>query len=525
MAAAPTLPLLLLLLLLLLHCGPEANTDSQLSCPYRCQCFTPQQVLCAFGGFPYLPRNTSSKIREFVIISSEIHYLFSHTLPNSPQLAKLVFLNNHLQSIHSQAFQHLVELQELEISGNPALVQLLPGTFAKQGNLTTLMLNYNNLETLLPDVFESLAKLEFLQLKGNNISEVPLFLFRNLQDLRVLDLSLNKLRVLSEGTFTGLTGLEVLKINNNLIEDLPPDTFRNSLELTEIHLEGNSISELANNTFALAKLKVLNLRRNLLTTFSNRVFGQEASNLTELNLSGNKLLEVSPLGRFTSLSTLLLSSNQLHELPEDFFRDMLALDYLDLSENKLSLLPETLFIDLTGIRAIHLQKNNLSRLEPRQFEGQSLLQQLYLSDNQLENLPDGLFDPLAIQHTVRLHGNPWRCDCHLRYLHDWALRNSNSVEMLDRMLCERPLFLRKRPVASVTTEQLACWPPAEHTPDLGRCRQEIHNDVLTVKCRVGKGSPTTVRVQFLEEDGQVHEHVVHKQLSNCSRQEKHETST
>lgn len=513
------------MLLLLLHCCPEANSDSQISCPYRCQCFTPQQVLCAYAGLPYLPRDTSSKIREFVIMSSEMHYLFSHTLPSSPHLTKLVFLNSNIYSIHSQAFEHLLELQELEISGNPALVQLLPGTFAKQGNLTTLMLNYNNLETLFPGVFESLAKLEFLQLKGNNISEVPSFLFRSLQELRVLDLSLNKLRVLREETFAGLAELEVLSINNNLVETLPADTFRNSSELTEIHLEGNRISELANDTFALTKLKVLNLRRNLLTTFSDRVFGQEASNLTELNLSGNKLMEVSPLGRFMSLSTLLLASNQLHQLPQGFFRDMLALDYLDLSENKLSLLPEMLFIDLTGISAIHLHKNNLSRLEPRQFEGQSLLQQLYLSDNQLQSLPEGLFDPLAIQHTVRLHGNPWQCDCHLRYLHSWALKNRHSVETLDRMLCEGPLYLRKRPVASVTTEQLVCWQPPEQAPDLGRCRQEFHNDTLTVKCRVGKGSPMTVRVQFLEEDGQVYEHVVRKQLSNSSSLTNHDTST
>lgn len=522
MAATSTFPLLLLLLLL--RCCPEANTDSQISCPLRCQCFTPAQVLCAYGGLPYLPRNTSSRILEFMIMSSELHYLFSHTLPHSPHLTKLVFLNNQLHSIHSQAFQHLVELQELEISGNPALVQLLPGTLSKQGNLTTLMLNHNNLEALLPDAFESLTKLEFLQLKGNNITEVPWFLFRHLQELRVLDLSLNKLTMLREETFAGLTGLEVLRISSNLVENLPPDTFHNCSELTEIHLESNRISEVANDTFALAKLKVLNLQRNLLTTFSDRVFGRQAQNLTELNLSGNRLIEVSPLGRLTSLSTLLLSSNHLHELPRDFFRDMHALDYLDLSENQLTLLPEMLFIDLIGIRVMHLHKNNLSRLEPRQFESQSLLQQLYLSDNQLKSLPEGVFDPLAIHHTMRLHGNPWRCDCHLIYLHDWTLKNSQSVEMLDRVLCERPLFLHKRPVASVTSEQLVCWQSGEQAPDLSPCRQEIHNDTLTVRCRVGKGSPVSVRVQFLEKDGQVHEHVVQK-LSNCSHQVENETST
>lgn len=514
--------LVLGLLLALLRC-PQVNTDSQISCPLKCHCFSPLRVMCLDGGMPYLPRNTSGKVQEFIIVSSQLQYLFSHSLATSPHLTKLVFLNNALQSIHAHAFEHLVELQELEISGNPKLDHLFLETFAKQGNLTKLMLNYNSFNTVLPSMFDDLSRLEILQMKGNAISELPAFLFRNLENLRFLDLSLNKLRGVQRETFSGLAGLEVLKMNNNLIGNLSSDAFHNVSQLTELHLEGNKISELADDTFELANLKVLNLRGNLLTTFSDKVFGSMASNLTELNLRGNRLTEVSPLSSLTSLSSLILSSNRLHSLPEDIFRNMTALDYLDLSENQLTLLPETVFIDLTGIKAIHLNRNNLSKLEPRQFEGQALIQQLYLSDNRLETLPTGLFEPFAIQHTVRLHGNPWRCDCNMWYLHDWALRNTQAVETLDRMLCESPLFLRRRPVASIDKEQLVCRLSKES--DLNRCSQETDNDndTVIIKCKVDKCSPVRVKVQFQEDDGSIREHVLKNEPSHCGNETLSET--
>ncbi|CAF97573.1 unnamed protein product, partial [Tetraodon nigroviridis] len=162
----------LALLLLLLVCQ-KANTDSQISCPYRCHCFTSAQILCGDGGISYLPRNVSRKVKEFILMSSDLQYLFSHTLAESTQLTKLVFLNNALRSIHSQAFEHLAELQELEISGNSRLDNLFPGTFEKLGNLTRLMLNYNAFKSMPPGMFDSLTQLETLQMRGNILSDLP----------------------------------------------------------------------------------------------------------------------------------------------------------------------------------------------------------------------------------------------------------------------------------------------------------------------------------------------------------------
>lgn len=498
----------LILLLVLLHFH-NANTDSKVFCPYKCQCFTSIQVLCSDGGLLYLPRNLSREVKDFILISSDLQYLFAHTLGDSPQLNRLIFLNNSLQNIHAQAFEHLAELRELEISGNPMLEHLFLGTFARLGNLSKLGLNFNKIKTVLPGIFEGLTQLKTLQMKGNIISDLPTSLFINLRNLRVLDLSQNKIRRVAGEAFSGLAGLEILRMSNNLISNLTSDTFQNLSQLTELHLEWNKISELDDHVFfGLTKLKVLKLRGNLLTTFSDEVFGFEASSLEELNLKGNRLRELSSLGRLTSLNSITLSSNQLSNLPEDIFRNVTALEYLDLSENQLTSLPKTVFSGLLGIKAIHLNKNNLSKLDPEQFEDQPLIQQLYLSDNRLETLPPGLLDSFAIQHTVRLHGNPWKCDCHMQYVHDWVLRNSQDIEMLDRMLCESPGFLRRRPVAAVDKDQLVCALSKNQTPEISHCGQEAHDGAVVVKCRVDKCSPLTVRVQFQGDDGTISEYTL-----------------
>lgn len=506
--------------LMLLFCH-KCNTEAQQRtvCPYRCQCFTPAQVLCADERMAYLPNDMSMQVKDFIMMTSSLTYLFPHTLAYIPQLSKLVFLNNMLRSVHAEAFVNLTQLQELEISGNPLLDNLFLGTFSKQGNLTKLLLNFNKFQTVTPGLFDSLKQLEILQMKANVISHLPTFLFLNLHKLRVLDLSQNKIEEVKRETFTGLDKLEILKLNNNHINNFTHVIFHNISQLVELHLEWNNISQLDDDVFSvLTKLKVLNLRGNLLTTFSDKVFGFEASSLKELNLKDNRLTELSSLSRLTSLTDLVLSSNQLSNLPEDIFRNATLLENLDLSDNQLTFLPDSIFSELFGINTIHLHKNNLSKLDPKLFEDQNLIQQLYLSDNQLETLPQGLFDPFAFQHTVRLHGNPWKCDCHMWYLHDWVQRNSQVIEMLDRVLCRSPAYLRRQTIASIDRDQLTC--PVGKTSDLSGCSLQASEDTMVIKCKVDKCAPLTVKVQFQGVEGSVKEHILKNEPepSQCSNE-------
>ncbi|KAM4605092.1 uncharacterized protein ACJ7VT_017383 [Polymixia lowei] len=507
------------LCLVLLLCY-QGNTMSQAPCPDRCQCFSQTQVLCSDERMTSLPQNISRKVKDFIVMTTSLAYLFPTSLQESPQLSKLIFVNNGLRDINARAFDNLTELQELEISGNPWLERLFPGTFSKQGNLIKLMLNFNRFNTILPGMFDSLEALEILQMRGNLISHLPTVLFQNLQNLRVLDLSQNMLEKVESEILFGLAQLETLKLNYNLIDSLSSDTFHNVTQLTELNLEGNKISDLPHKIFSLlTKLEVLNLRGNLLSTFSTEVFGIVPSSLKELTLKGNRLIELSShsLSSLNSLTHLSLSSNQLSKLPVDLFKNLTALENLDLSENQLTSLPEKIFYDLSKVKVMHLHNNNLSEVDAKLFEDQFSLQQLYLSDNQLQTLPLGFFDPLVFQHVLRLHGNPWQCDCHMWYLHDWVQKNGPDVEELDKVYCKGPSPLRGRTIASVDKEQLVCHKSDDEKPDLGNCILQATNDTMTIKCKVNKCSPQKVKVQFLEDDGTVHEHIVKKEWPEHSQ--------
>ncbi|XP_071764137.1 uncharacterized protein LOC139918611 [Centroberyx gerrardi] len=499
------------LMLLLCYNG---NTVSQTPCPARCQCFTPTQVLCSDERMTSLPLNISRQVKGFIVMTTSLSYLFTNTLRESPQLTKLVFFNNVLRDIHAQAFEDLTELQELEISGNPWLEKLFLGTFSKQGNLTKLLLNFNRFKTVLLGMFDSLKELETLQMRGNIISHLPTLLFLNLHSLRVLDLSQNMLAEVERESFSGLAKLEILKMNYNFISSLSSDTFHNVSQLKELSLEGNKISKLPHGIFsALTKLEVLNLRGNLLSSFSAEVFGLVPSGLKELVLKGNQLTALSSraLGSLKSLTHLSLSSNWLSKLPVDIFKNLTALESLDLSDNQLTLLPDKIFYDLGNVKVVHLHRNNLSEVDALLFEDQRFLQQLYLSDNQLQTLPPGFFDPFLFQHIVRLHGNPWKCDCQMWYLHDWVMKNSADIEELDKVFCKGPGFLRGQTVASIDKDQLVCHISKDGMPDLSSCTTETINNTMIIKCKVNKCSPLTVKLQFQEEDGSIYEHTVKKE--------------
>ncbi|KAI9999544.1 hypothetical protein NQD34_018429 [Periophthalmus magnuspinnatus] len=465
-----------------------------------------------------LPRNMSHQVREFILMTSSVSYLFSNTLEDSPQLSKLIFLNNAIRSIHAHSFNHLTHLEVLEISWNPWLENLYLGTFSKQHNLTKLMLNYNRFKTVLSGMFGSLRKLDTLQMKGNIILHLPPLLFSNLSHLKVLDLSLNKIEVVTQETFFGLGQLEVLKLNNNLLRNLSSNVLSDVPALKELHLEGNNITELSENIFTnLTELEVLNLRGNFLKTFTGHIFG--TLNLRELNIKGNHLGDFFPLGNFTSLTNLDLSSNQLSTLHKEVFQNMTNLDILDLSDNHISSLSETIFNELFALRVLNLQANNLSVIEPKLFGDQALIEQLNLSHNRLQTLPEGLMDTFSMNYMLRLHGNPWKCDCGLWYLHDWILRNEQSVDMLDRTLCESPAFLNRRTLDSVEKERLVCHMDKENTVDVRNCLLQVSGDAVIIKCKVETCLPLTVKVQLQDEQGNVKEHVVRNewtQSDQCS---------
>ncbi|XP_035279792.1 carboxypeptidase N subunit 2 [Anguilla anguilla] len=483
------------------------------SCPIKCQCFTPTRAICSDEGSTDMPQNISSDVKELVIMTTGIMYLRPKAFPDGSKLSKLVFLNNLLQGVSRMAFNNLLGLEELEISGNHRLEELYLGTLSELQNLTTLVLNFNRFRVLREGLLHPLQKLETLQLKGNVIYQLTDDLFQQLGRLRLLDLSLNTISTVNKEIFRNLGQLRTLRLGYNLIEALPPDTFDGVPRLRELSLQGNKIVRFPQALFSrLAQLDKLNLRGNQIKELTADAF---PPGLSELNLADNKLTVLSPemFQGLPRLTCLLLSKNQLSVIPEDLFQNLTALEHVDLSHNLIGGLPEVMFRGLSELAVVHLENNNISSLPSGLFEDQDYLEQLYLSDNALQNIPVEFMDAFLAHNMIRLHGNPWTCDCHLLYLYDWLMYSTGLNQDTSNMYCRAPSFLSGRGLMSLKREQLVCAANTstplqstheavtrpEETPPTTGCVVQETNSTISVKCTNEKCPQIKLRTWYRKE--------------------------
>lgn len=244
--------------------------------------------------------------------------------------------------------QYDVETTVLDLSnkgaGSAALKDL-----GKLTELTSLKLSDNKITTL--DFLKPLKKLTSLDLSNNNISDLGAL--KKLQSLRTLHLDGNKIKDFSP--LYDLDGLSMLTISNmdisqtqlkKLKEELPgciiysDDAKEDIIEIklggktfksnvTELDLSGCSVRDISALSVC-TKLKKLDLSDNSVSDISALV---DLPALTELDLSGNRISDVSPLMSVTALEYLNLADNDIKSVAA--LRELTGLRELNLSGNPL----------------------------------------------------------------------------------------------------------------------------------------------------------------------------------------------
>ncbi|XP_029377136.1 matrix-remodeling-associated protein 5 [Echeneis naucrates] len=241
-------------------------------------------------------------------------------------------------------------------------------------------------------------------------------------------------------------------------------------------------------------------RMNLGFNSINRITDKSLAGLKKLELlmiHGNDIHSL-PDGAFrdlTSLQMLKMSYNKLKEISRDTLRGLWALGRLHLDHNRLEFIHPDAFQGLTSLRLLQLEGNRLQQLHPAAFATFTLadrfhvstLRHLYLSDNGLTALPSGLVTSMPQLENLYLHGNPWTCDCSMRWLQDWDKTSPGVLKCKkDRALpggqlcplCSSPRHLQKKELQAL--ENLVCSGPTISSPNRTSLPEDNQSDVMAV---------------------------------------------
>ncbi|XP_022624703.1 immunoglobulin superfamily member 10 [Seriola dumerili] len=231
-----------------------------------------------------------------------------------------------------------------------------------------------------------------------------------------------------------------------------PDHIQPAVE--RINLGYNSITVLRENDLSgLENLELLMLHSNTIHSIEDRAFQD-----------------------LKSLQVLKMSYNKVKKINKETFKGLDSLLRLHVDHNYIEFISPEAFYGLTNLQLVHLEGNHLQQLHPDTFitlrHSQvfkvSSVRNIHLSDNLLTTLPADIFLGCSQLENVFLHGNPWACDCRMKWFPMWAQRNTGVLKCKrDRRyprgqlcpVCENPAPYHNRPLSLLPSDAFTCTKP------------------------------------------------------------------
>ncbi|XP_034404797.1 immunoglobulin superfamily member 10 [Cyclopterus lumpus] len=231
-----------------------------------------------------------------------------------------------------------------------------------------------------------------------------------------------------------------------------PDHIQPAVE--RINLGYNSITVLRENDLSgLENLELLMLHSNTIHTIYDTSFQD-----------------------LKSLQVLKMSFNKIKEIKKETFKGLDSLLRLHVDHNNIEFISPEAFYGLTKLQLVHLEGNHLQQLHPDTFITlrhsqvfkMSSVRNIHLSENLLTTLPEDIFSGCSQLENLFLHGNPWTCDCHMKWFSVWAQRNTGVLKCKrDRRyprgqlcpVCENPAPYHNKPLSLLSSDAFTCIKP------------------------------------------------------------------
>lgn len=350
--------------------------------------------------------------------NSALNNLPGDAFVNNIWLRNLVLAENELRDfdVATTLGQNLLQLDTLDLSNCHLKGPLSEDAFANATKLRTLKLSGNFLSALdLSVALAPLTRLHKLSLNNCGLTRLPPNTFHRLTALEELDISRNPLNDAFTGILSPLETLKVLDMSYSNLSHVSRDTFSKMTHLRQLVLSGNRLTDLESGLFQnLTQLRTLELNDcGLIHPPEEDVFSAAIyEDFQELHLAGNPLVynESDPLlpRQLTNVRVLDMSRCNLRTLPKDAFKDTPNITTLKLSGNYIG--PESRDIEfikqLPHLETLDLSNCMLNHLSPEVFSNNLKLTSLLLT------------------------GNPWKCDCNIYELWEWASFTKGNLAVL-----------------------------------------------------------------------------------------------
>jgi hypothetical protein len=211
-------------------------------------------------------------------------------------------------------------------------------------------------------------------------------------------------------------------------------------------------------------IKALDFKNNSLTKLFDNMF-LDFKELHHLYLSYNVIQRIEHEAFFgiKNLITLDLEGNQLSTVPYDVFHDFSSLVHLNLNRNPLKLIQDYAFPGLPALETLTLEHCQIERIANRAFLGLNQLKVLSLASNELTTLSSEIHKTLSSHtlSTIKLWGNPWHCDCNIRWIKVWLKMVQDDIVWWvgDRVpTCVSPHQMERREWPNLQIDHFACMP-------------------------------------------------------------------
>ncbi|XGW04994.1 hypothetical protein V3C99_015853 [Haemonchus contortus] len=176
-----------------------------------------------------------------------------------------------------------------------------------------------------------------------------------------------------------------------------------------------------------------------------------------LNLRGNSIgrLSIDDVRGLSHLETLIVSENNIRSVEENFLDYLPLLRRISLARNKLRFLP-SLAAQNSRLISLDLRHNEIETADVQAFSYLPSLIQLDLAHNRLQSLPQMTFAKNKRLVTLKLHRNPWNCDCRILNIGSLAMGKAKPME---EARCFNPPNLRGKTLSSIKASDVPCAEP------------------------------------------------------------------